>query len=127
MRAREAMRYILYEGRRVAPYLRGRLAPRVAALLGRLPHLRTHARDVPYTTAEAFALYAPKPFPGRVTLFLAEDETATYSCNPSADWRGLALAEVDVHVVPGDHDAILAEPRVRELARLLTESLAQAR
>ncbi len=127
MRAREAMRYILVEGLRVAPYLRGRLAPRVAVLIGRLPHLRPDARDVPGTTAEAFALYAPKPFPGRVTLFLAEDETATYSCDPSADWRGLALADVRVHVVPGDHDAILAEPRVRELARLLTESLAPAR
>ncbi len=127
MGAREGTRYILHEALRVPPYLRGRLAPRTTALLGHLPHFRTDTGDVPHTTAEAFARYAPKPFPGRVTLYLAEDETNTYSCHPSADWRGLALEGVDVHLVPGDHDAILAEPRVRELARLLTESLAQAR
>ena len=127
MRARDGTRYLVHKCLRVAPYLSGRLAPRAAALLGHRPHLRADAGDVPHTTAEAFALYAPKPFPGRVTLFLAEDETATYSCDPSADWRGMALEEVDVHLVPGDHDAILVEPRVRELARLLTESLAQAR
>ncbi len=126
MRAREGTRYVLHKGTRIAPYLRSRLAPRVTALLGRLPHFRNDAGDVPHTTAGAFALYAPKPFPGRATLFLAADETATYSCDPSADWRGLALEGVDVHLVPGDHDAILAEPRVRELARLLTESLARA-
>ncbi len=80
-----------------------------------------------HSNAEAFSLYVPKPFPGRATLFLAEDETATYSCDPSSDWRGLAVAAVDVHQVPGDHDSMLVEPQVRELARLLTESLAQAR
>ena len=123
----ERLRYLLTKGKRVAPYFRARLRSRPAGLPARRSSPRTDAGEVLRANAEAFALYVPKPFPGRTTLFLAEEETATYSRDPSADWRGLAGAAVDVYQVPGDHGLMLVEPRVRELARLLTESLAQAR
>jgi thioesterase domain-containing protein len=65
---------------------------------------------------EAFARYSPRPYPGRPVLFLSREETATYSSDPASDWRRLGTGGVDVRELPGYHDAIVAEPQVRELA-----------
>jgi thioesterase domain-containing protein len=72
---------------------------------------------------EAFARYIPLPYPGRVVLILAHEETAGYSSDPVSDWRRLGTAGVDVLELPGNHDPILAEPHVRELADRLRKLL----
>lgn len=119
-------RYLLERSPRVVPYVRHRLATRAAAITGRGTGDGPDGRDVLGANKRAFARYAPRPFPGRATLFLAHEETATYSRDPMSDWSGLASAGIDVHEIPGDHDAMLAEPRVRELARLLAAALGRA-
>ena len=123
----EGSRYLLHKSLRVAPYLRYRLTSRVAGAIGRGPAESPDGADVLLANKQAFARYAARTFSGRVALFLAQDETARYTCDPSSDWRGLATEGVDVYELPGDHDGMLTEPRVRELARLLTKSLGRAR
>jgi amino acid adenylation domain-containing protein len=127
MRPDEASRYLLRKGLKVAPYLRNRFTSRAAGIIGRGPGDGWNGGDVDRANQRAFARYTARPFPGRVALFLSQDETAIYTSDPSSDWRGLATAGIDVYEVPGDHNAMLAEPRVRELARLVTESLERAR
>ena len=119
------LRYLLERSLRVAPYVRRRLVSRAAALIGRGSGGGPGDSDVLRANRRAFARYAPCAFPGRAALLLAHDETAAYTRDPASDWRGLATTGVAVHEVPGGHDEMLAEPRVRELARLLTESLEQ--
>jgi thioesterase domain-containing protein len=123
----EGSRYLLHKSLRVAQYLRYRLTSRVAGAIGHGPAESPDGADVFLANKQAFARYAARTFSGRVALFLAQDETARYTCDPSSDWRGLATEGVDVYELPGDHDGMLTEPRVRELARLLTKSLGRAR
>jgi len=43
--------------------------------------------------------------------------------DPTLGWSGLAEGEVQVHMLPGNHDSIAAEPLVRELAKSLSGAL----
>ena len=65
----------------------------------------------------AARLYAPAVYPGRVTLFRAEQGPA--SREPDRGWGRLTAEPVEIHTVPGDHITMLAEPQVQELARAL--------
>ncbi|WP_394823627.1 acetoacetate--CoA ligase [Pendulispora albinea] len=69
------------------------------------------------------------PYPGRVTLFLAE-RTSQSGLSPELDarlgWRNLARGGTDVHKVPGSHLSMLEQPHVQGLARILRECLARA-
>ncbi len=72
----------------------------------------------------AFDRYIPRAYEGRAFLVLAEKETAAYSDDPQADWRGLCTEGVDVLVVPGDHQDVLVEPNVRAVGDHLRRKLA---
>jgi thioesterase domain-containing protein len=69
--------------------------------------------------------YEPQPWPGRVVLFCATDRPGGPSL-PVDVWSPLA-AEVEAHVVPGDHYSILGEPHVGLLAELLGDHLGSGR
>ena len=118
-----ASRLLLHKALRIAPYLRDRLASRLPGIAASRPAAGTGDADVFRANQQAFARYAARAFPGRAALFLAQGETAEYTSDPASDWRGIATAGVDVSVVACDHDMMLAEPRVRDLARLLTHAL----
>ncbi|HEX8352122.1 MAG TPA: amino acid adenylation domain-containing protein, partial [Pyrinomonadaceae bacterium] len=66
--------------------------------------------------------YSPQPYPGRVTLFAAQERPDGSPHDPTLGWSGLA-AGVEVHVVPGDHYSVVREPHVRFLAERLTACL----
>lgn len=103
---------------------RFRLVRRSARVI--LRRRRRSARPAPNVVSmgkEAFARYSPRPYPGRPVLVLSREETATYSSDPESDWRRLGTGGVDVRELPGYHEAILAEPHVRELADQLRELL----
>jgi amino acid adenylation domain-containing protein len=87
------------------------------------PRRRPDGRRALSRRQEAFARYIAQPYPGRVLLILADEETAGYSSDPVSDWRRLGTAAVDVLELPGNHDAILAEPYVQELADKLRKLL----
>jgi thioesterase domain-containing protein len=74
---------------------------------------------------DALRHYRPRPYPGRVTLFNAEEIDPGIIPDPLYAWPGLA-GEIDVHVVPGNHDTMLTEPNVAVLALKLDQCLKQA-
>ncbi len=53
---------------------------------------------------KALFRYAPKPYPGRLTLLVAEEESHS---NPTLGWEGLAIGGIEVHKIPGDHTSHL--------------------
>jgi amino acid adenylation domain-containing protein len=70
--------------------------------------------------------YAPREYSGRLTLFRAAEQPMNCSHDPLMDWARLSPAGVDAKTVPGDHDTVLMEPKVRELAQALVAALAHS-
>lgn len=72
-----------------------------------------------YSNNTAAQRYAPSRYPGRLTLFRADEEEASfkekYRDDPSLGWRSLA-ADVDIQTVPGNHLNLLTRPYVKRLA-----------
>ncbi len=66
--------------------------------------------------------YAPKFYPGKLTLFLAQDNLA--SPDPTLGWRNMSQAG-DVHVVPGNHVSMLSV-HAPAIARKLVECRSEA-
>ncbi len=74
--------------------------------------------------ASAMFAYAPRPYSGRLVFFHARERDAINPRHPELAWIPLAIEGVEVHVVPGNHVTMLAEPHVAELARKLRGVLA---
>jgi amino acid adenylation domain-containing protein len=67
----------------------------------------------------AFSNYVPQPQRVRITLFKAEDRVTQNGKDRALGWDALTEEEVEVHVVPGNHYTLLAEPNVKILAEHL--------
>ncbi len=69
--------------------------------------------------------YKPQAYSGRIVYFQAEDRRglANEPLQGVGAWRELAVGELDVRVVSGDHFRILKEPHVQVLAQQLRECL----
>jgi len=75
--------------------------------------------------------YVAKFYPGQITLFQAEqqlsiDKNEEISANiiePNLDWSHFSSQPLNVHVIPGEHGTILAEPNVKVLAEKLKHCL----
>jgi thioesterase domain-containing protein len=77
------------------------------------------------TNSAALANYEGRFYPGKVILFNAEEQDPAIVVDPQYGWPGMA-AEIETHIVPGNHDTILMEPGVKLLADKLTECLARS-
>jgi thioesterase domain-containing protein len=102
---------------------RRRLLPEAAGL----PELR---RGLKVYRAHRRALlgYEPGPYSGLVALFRTAGTPPQARLSPEIDedtwgWAVLATGSLDVQVVPGEHDTLLAEPHVRVLAAALEARL----
>jgi amino acid adenylation domain-containing protein len=73
--------------------------------------------DVFKSNLRALRNYIPQPYPGRITLFMAEQPFETSSQDSANGWAKLAEG-IDVHVVPGNHYTMMREP---QLAALVAE------
>jgi thioesterase domain-containing protein len=73
----------------------------------------------------AITFHRSRYYPGKITLFNAAVPDPTVIRDPSYGWRGLAKP-IEMYVIPGDHDTILAEPQVKELAHKMTDCIARA-
>ncbi len=67
--------------------------------------------------------YRPREYPGPLTLLRARTGRLTYRGGPDLGWERLARGGVTTRIIPGAHDTILREPRVRRLAAELVASL----
>jgi thioesterase domain-containing protein len=66
----------------------------------------------------ALSAYKLRPYPGRVTLFHAQDPDDGYECAADNGWTEFAMGGIQIHEIPGEHQLIFAQP-VRTLAEKL--------
>ncbi len=69
--------------------------------------------------------YVPQRYAGKVTFFCAEEEVSV--AENITGWQALAAGGVEVIRIPGDHQTMIKEPQVQELARQLTLALVNAK
>jgi thioesterase domain-containing protein/acyl carrier protein len=74
---------------------------------------------------EAITHYKPQFYSGRVTLFLANEDTSRAFTDSRLVWSELA-AEAEIRIVPGNHDSFIKEPHVSVLAQQLRSCLQRA-
>ncbi|MET0893751.1 MAG: alpha/beta fold hydrolase, partial [Pseudoxanthomonas sp.] len=88
-----------------------------------VPHDLRYA-DVEATHLRAYRDYVVRPYPGRLTLFRAEDQDPELGSDQFLGWKGMA-GEVEVFSVPGTHRGIVEKPELRAtLSRALEAVLA---
>jgi thioesterase domain-containing protein len=78
------------------------------------------------THFQALRDYAPRVYPGRVTLFRAQTTPLFRLHGRDLGWRKLAGGGLDIIDVPANHETIMKEPRVRALAKALGAALRKA-
>jgi aspartate racemase len=67
---------------------------------------------------QASEKYILKPYPGRVTLFVAEDSfNGVFEVASDLGWSSLVQDGLDVYPVPGNHVSMLEDPNVEILAK----------
>ncbi|MBA4149812.1 MAG: amino acid adenylation domain-containing protein [Verrucomicrobia bacterium] len=66
--------------------------------------------------------YRSSVYPGKIVLLNAAEQDPAVIHDPLYGWPGLAR-DIQAHIIPGDHDTILMEPHVRELAQKLAQCL----
>jgi thioesterase domain-containing protein len=119
LRERDRLRKALQRG---TPY-----EPDIRHALG-LWAFADDSREFLETLARALRTYAPKPYPGAITVIRARTRKLGRLTPATADlgWERLASDGVQTRMVIGAHDTIIREPRVRMLAHVLTELLDNA-
>ena len=81
-------------------------------------------RDIEELNYVAAKKYLPHVYPGKVTFFCATEEV---SLNENVlGWQRLAAGGVEIVRVPGDHQTMIKEPHVQDLAKCLMERLHHA-
>ena len=76
-------------------------------------------RDVLKANREALGNYVPQVYPGRIALLLSSEAPERSFYDRRLGWSDMAAEGLEVHVVPGTHDTLFAEPYVRVLAEKL--------
>ena len=75
-----------------------------------------------FANLNALKHYKPRPYPGKVILFNANQQDPALVHDPLYGWPAMAKG-VEAHVIPGTHDTILMEPNVRVLAAKMQQYL----
>ncbi|OOZ38012.1 thioesterase domain-containing protein, partial [Solemya elarraichensis gill symbiont] len=69
----------------------------------------------------------PRPYKGKVDLFLAEDGVMPEAfADPLVGWGDLVQGKVTRHLVPGDHFSMMSEKHIAHWSGLLKQRLAEA-
>lgn len=66
-----------------------------------------------------FRRYRPRPFPGRLVIFLSAIEAKTYTVDPRHDWQGLARDGVDVELFKTEPSGLFKKPQAENVAERL--------
>jgi thioesterase domain-containing protein/acyl carrier protein len=116
---RSARHQMLLALRRSGP-ASGREDAQVVFGLDRLPEQFRRTVEAHY---QALRDYAPRAYPGRVTLFRARVRPLFRLHGRDLGWGALAGGGLEVVSVPGNHETMLKEPNVRALAEALLTRL----
>ena len=120
----EQLSYVLERAKALGP---------LAAGIG-LPFLRSTLHAIK-SNLRASASYVPEVYPDQITLFrpskisvegLSAEGLRLYS-DPALGWGELTSHAIDIHVVPGDHFTLFAEPNVGHLAQQLNACIEEGR
>jgi thioesterase domain-containing protein len=84
-------------------------------------------RHVVEANIRAIRSYTPRPYPGRAVLFMTLDEPIWDLHDHRLIWSRLADEGLEIRTLPGNHDSLLEEPEVTELAEKLRACIDQAR
>jgi thioesterase domain-containing protein len=60
--------------------------------------------------------YKVRPYPGKITLFFAQECPPGYKRDPALGWDKIAISGVEIHPIPGHHTSIMQ-------SKILTNSL----
>ena len=71
----------------------------------------------------ALSAYKPLPYPGKVVLFICNQREWYVNWDPMSTWKDFIAGGLEIREVPGNHDNLIKNPFVRELARQLLECL----
>ncbi|MCA1566170.1 MAG: phosphopantetheine-binding protein, partial [Acidobacteria bacterium] len=76
---------------------------------------------------QAARSYTPQTYPGKVTLFRCTepraDDRAILEADPTWGWNEISSEPVELHVVAGSHESMVAEPDVQDVAAQLKECI----
>ena len=85
-----------------------------------LPEALQNVKQANYLAAKD---YVTKTYAGRITLFLAREQSLADVYDPKVVWGKLVLGGVETHEIPGDHVTLIEEPHVQKLAEKLSGCL----
>ncbi|MFK8183129.1 MAG: amino acid adenylation domain-containing protein [Phormidesmis sp.] len=74
----------------------------------------------------ALRRYSPQVYPGKMTLFRAQEKDPKQFYDEYLGWQYLIEGELEIHDVPGHHMSLMFEPNVGDLATKLQTCLNQA-
>lgn len=84
-------------------------------------------REVLKANRKAMATYAPKSYDGPMVLFLSNESPDRCFYDRRLGWSDVAAEGLEVHVVPGNHETLFAEPHVQMVAERLKSCFRRAR
>jgi amino acid adenylation domain-containing protein len=85
--------------------------------------LPTIVKKVRAACFEAERNYRPQPYAGRVILFRSNHKPLGQVGDPRAGWKTVARRGLEIYEIDGNHENILLEPQVRQVAQLLKPCL----
>jgi len=97
--------------------------PAAADILDYAAQLPDERKQLIDTHLRAIRRYQPQPYPGRITFFRAQSRPLLRPDHPENGWRDLALAGLDITIIPGSHEGIFRPPHVSRLAAALAAQL----
>ena len=106
-----------------------RLAERTlssSSLLHIAERLKMTPKDINWINQTAYIRYRPGPFPGKVTLFRANERQSYIRSDLTAGWKDYA-AELEILDVPGSHTSMLHDPNIEQLAVEMEKCIEAAR
>ena len=71
-------------------------------------------------------LYRPRPYPGPVTVFMAQENSGLRNMISEEEWKTVAQGGVEVHVIPSSHGNFFAEPDVEAFSAIVQACLDRA-
>jgi thioesterase domain-containing protein/acyl carrier protein len=89
----------------------------------RLPRSSRLFQNVPEMNLQAAKNYSPKPYSGKMTVFLSGPVPSGFQLDPHSHLDGMYAADIHLRLVPGDRDSMLQEPHVAVLAEELKKCL----
>jgi amino acid adenylation domain-containing protein len=91
-----------------------------------LPRSSRLFQNVPQMNLQAAKRYSPKPYSGRMTVFLSGPVPAGFQLDPHEHLGGMQAADIHLRLVPGDTESMFQEPHVAVLAEELKKCLREA-